>query len=52
MFENNSEEIRQIVQKAKDEDDRAKEAKDVVNDAISEMSPQRQYNKDKSQNKR
>lgn len=51
VFENNSEEIRQIVQKAKAEDNDAKNATDIVNHAISEMKPQRNQ-EDKSQNHR
>ncbi|MFC0270808.1 hypothetical protein ACFFIX_04990 [Metabacillus herbersteinensis] len=51
MIENNSKDIRQIVQKAKDEDDQAKNATDIVNHAISEMNPQRSQ-EDKSQNHR
>ncbi|MFC0273285.1 hypothetical protein ACFFIX_17920 [Metabacillus herbersteinensis] len=48
MFENNS---KDIVQKAKDEDDQAKNATDIVSHAISQMNPQRKQ-EDKSQNHR
>lgn len=51
VFENDPEEIRQIVKKAKDEEDNAKDATDIVNHAVDEMSPQRSH-EDKSQNKR
>ncbi|WP_227939937.1 hypothetical protein [Alkalihalobacillus deserti] len=51
MFENNPEEVDQIVQKAKAEDENAKNATEIVNDAISKMNPQRNQ-EDKSQNHR
>ncbi|MBD1380571.1 hypothetical protein [Metabacillus arenae] len=52
MVENNREEIDQIEQKAKEEDNNAKNASEIVNHSISNMNPQRQYNQDNSQNKR
>jgi hypothetical protein len=51
VIENDSKDITQIVQKAKDEDDQAMHATDIVNHAISKMSPQRNK-EDKSQNHR
>lgn len=52
MVEHNPEEINQLVRRAKKEDKDAKNATNVVNDAVSHMSPQRQYSKERSQNKR
>ena len=52
MFDHTSEEIDYIVQKAKHDDNDAKKAAQTVYEAISQMTPGRQYNKDKSRNKR
>lgn len=52
MLENNPEEINQLIRRAKKEEKDAKTATNVVNDAVSHMSPQRQYSKNRSQNKR
>jgi hypothetical protein len=50
--EYNPDEVEKFEQNAKDEEQNARKASAVVDEAISHMVPQRQYNEDKSRNKR
>ena len=52
MTNHTSEQINQLTQSAKNEENDTKAATASVHHAISHMNPQRQYNKDVSQNKR
>ncbi|WP_394138808.1 hypothetical protein [Cytobacillus oceanisediminis] len=52
MSENTPQDVNRIQEEAQKQDSEAKKAQKVVDDAISKMSPQRQYEKDKEQNKR
>ncbi|WP_332628680.1 hypothetical protein [Halalkalibacter flavus] len=49
MSQNTSDDIRQIIKKAKDDEKEAKTAADIVNDATSDMISQRTQN-DQSKN--
>ncbi|GAE24852.1 hypothetical protein JCM9140_811 [Halalkalibacter wakoensis JCM 9140] len=41
MFTNNADEVRQMIKKAKTDEEQAKVATNIVNHAVSEMDPQR-----------
>ena len=52
LSDKTNQELNQIEQHAKEEENNAIQAETVVSNAISHSTPQRQYSEDKSQNKR
>ncbi|QOK29230.1 hypothetical protein IIE26_11470 [Cytobacillus oceanisediminis] len=52
MSEKTPQDVNRIQEEAQKQDLEAQKAQEVVEDAISKMTPQRQYEKEKEQNKR
>ncbi|MDA6790859.1 hypothetical protein OSL42_26165, partial [Escherichia coli] len=52
MSEKTPQDVNRIQEEAQKQDREAQKAQEVVEDAISKMTPQRQYEKEKEQNKR
>lgn len=52
MTEHTPQDVSRIQTEAQGQEREAKKAREVVQDAVSHMGPQRQYKKDKEQDKR